>query len=278
MAKHTVGCALWSLAIPETVESLRAAARLGFQAVQFAFLRESDLGPAGLRAAGAALEETGLAVPAGMIAFPGESYASIEAVRATGGFAPAGPFPQRLAHCRRVGQALADLGIRHVTTHAGFIPEPGEAGYREVLQRVGRAVDALHEAGLTVGLETGQETAAVLLEVLDDLGREFLSVNFDPANLILYGVEDPVGAARAVARHVTMMHAKDATWSARPHEEWGAEVPLGTGAVDFPGVLGALTAGGFAGPIVIEREAGTDRQKDLAAGRRFLEKLLAQEA
>jgi sugar phosphate isomerase/epimerase len=276
MAKRTIGCALWSLGVPDTVQSLGTASRIGFKAVQFAFLQAADLEAAGLKAVTAALKRTGLEVPAGMIAFAGESYASIAAVRATGGFAPAGFFAERLEHCRRTGRALAALGIRHVTTHAGFIPEPGDAAYGGVLERVGRAVDALHEAGLTVGLETGQETSAVLLEVLKDLGRDFLSVNFDPANLVLYGVEDPVEAAHAVARHVSMMHAKDATWSARPRQDWGAEVPLGKGAVDLGMVLAALAGGGFAGAIIVEREAGDDRAGDLAAGRGFLEKLLRQ--
>jgi sugar phosphate isomerase/epimerase len=210
-----------------------------------------------------------------MVAFGGEDYSTIERISATGGFAPAEPFADRLARCRDHAAAMASLGIRHVTTHAGFIPEPGNPAYAEVLERVRRAVDALHEPGLEVGLETGQESAGVLRRVLDDLGRDFVGVNFDPANMILYGTGDPVEAARALGSRVTLVHAKDARWSDRPGETWGAEVPLGTGEVDFAGMLAALDDAGYAGPLIVEREGGGDRPGDLAAGRAFLESLLA---
>jgi len=274
MARRTIGCAIWSLGIPDTVRALHAAREIGFGAVQFTFFKASDLAPANLEAIRDALKATALAVPAGMISFRGEDYSTIEAIRASGGFAPAATFTERLEHCRRVGEGLARLGIRHVTTHAGFIPEAGDPAYADVLDRVAKASDVLHEAGLSVGLETGQETSGVLLRMLDDLGRGFLKVNYDPANLILYGVQEPVEAARVLGSRVGLMHAKDARWSARPGREWGKEVPLGQGDVDFRAVLAALGEGGFVGPIVVERESGSDRAGDMVAGRKFLESIM----
>jgi sugar phosphate isomerase/epimerase len=114
----------------------------------------------------------------------------------------------------------------------------------------------------------------VLLAILDDLGRKFLSVNFDPANFILYGSDDPVAAAKLLGPRVSMMHGKDGTPSSKPCEVWGEEVPLGAGKVDFAAVLANLEAGGFAGAIIIEREAGTNRLGDIAAGKKFLEGLM----
>jgi sugar phosphate isomerase/epimerase len=73
-----------------------------------------------------------------------------------------------------------------------------------------------------------------------------------------------------------MMHGKDGTPSGRPGETWGEEVPLGTGKVDFAAVLGNLEAGGFKGAIIIEREAGDNRLGDIAAGKKFLENLMAK--
>jgi L-ribulose-5-phosphate 3-epimerase len=275
MAKHLIGSTLWSLAIPDTVGALEQVSKMGFEAVHFTFMGDEDLEPKNLERIRQTLKRTGLKVPGGMIGFAGEDYASIAAIRRTGGFVDAAVFPERLERCRRWGGAMAALGIRHVTTHAGFLPEVGAAGHGPVCERLARAADALHAAGLTVGLETGQEPAGVLLAILDGLGRDFLSVNFDPANFILYGSDDPVAAARTLGPRVSMMHGKDAAPSSRPCETWGEEVPLGTGKVDFAAVLANLEAGGFKGAIIIEREAGNNRLDDIAAGKKFLENLPA---
>ena len=45
-----------------------------------------------------------------------------------------------------------------------------------------------------VHLETGQETADGLLQFIADVGRDNLFVNFDPANMILYGTGEPIEA------------------------------------------------------------------------------------
>jgi sugar phosphate isomerase/epimerase len=276
MQKHLIGSTLWSLAIRDTVKALETVSEMGFEAVQFTFLGDADLKPRNLVRIREMFRRTGLKVASGMISFVGEDYSTIAAIRSTGGFVDPAAFPERLERCRRWGEAMAGLGIRHVMSHAGFLPEPGEPQYDAVCKRVAEAADVLHAAGLTVGLETGQEPARVLLAILDDLGRDFLSVNFDPANFILYGSDDPVAAARTLGPRVSMMHGKDGTPSGRPGEVWGEEVPLGTGKVDFAAVLGNLEAGGFKGPIIIEREAGENRLGDIAAGKKFLETLMAK--
>ena len=274
MAQHVMGCTLWSLAIPGTARALEAARRIGFDAVHFSFQEASDTEPAGLARIREAIDRTGLAVPAGLVAFDGEDWSSIAAIRRTGGFVDAARFSARLERCRACGEAMARLPIRHVTLHAGFLPEPGRPHYRAACDRLGAAADALQASGLTVGLETGQASAAVLLSVLRDLDRPYVSVNFDPANFILYGSDDPVKAARLLAERVSMVHMKDAIPSDRPGEVWGQEVLVGTGRVEFEGVLDALEGSGFTGALVVEREGGSDRLTDLAATRRFVMDLL----
>ena len=277
MADRVIGCTLWSLALPGTVESLEAAARIGFKNVQFTFRQPSDLTPDGMKAIREALKRTGLAMPNGCVIFADEDYSSIAAIRKSGGFVVPALYPARLELCRKWGEGLAALGIRHTAAHAGFIPEPHEAGYREALDRIGACVDALHAAGqATVSMETGQEGAATLRQVLADLGRDFVGINFDPANFILYGSDDPVVAAKALAGRVFGIHAKDGKKSAKPGVEWGEDVPLGQGQVDFPAVFKALFAGGFTGPIIIEREGGNDRAGDLSRGHEYLKGVLGR--
>jgi len=276
MAKHVVGAALWSLAMDDTVASLEKVAEIGYEAVQLTFRQESDATPEGLDRIRAALERTGLAVPAGCIIFPGEDYSSIKSIRATGGFIDPKDFPERLEQCKVWSGAFADLGLDHVTIHAGFIPPAGDDAHAEFMERFAIAVDAIHDAGLTVGLETGQESGEDLLRAMDELGREYLSVNFDPANFVLYGSDDPLAAARVLGPRTSMAHMKDGTASDRPGEVWGDDVPLGTGEVPLEDVIRTLEAGGFAGALVVEREAGQDRIGDLTRARKVLERLLAQ--
>ncbi|MBL7139889.1 MAG: sugar phosphate isomerase/epimerase [Planctomycetes bacterium] len=276
MAKHTIGAALWSLAMDDTVASLGKLAELGYKAVQFTFRQPTDTGPEGMDRIREALKRTGLAVPAGCIIFPGEDYSSIQAIRKTGGFIDPNDFPERLRMCREWSRAMADLGIGHVTIHAGFIPPAGDADHGDFMDRLATAVDAIYEEGLTVGMETGQESGEELLKALDELDRDYLSVNFDPANFVLYGSDDPLKAAKALGSRTSMAHMKDGTRSDRPGVTWGADVPLGTGQVPVEKVIRTLEAGGFTGALVVEREAGNDRAGDLGRARTFLENLVAK--
>ncbi len=53
--------------------------------------------------------------------------------------------------------------------------------------------------------------------------------------------------------------------------EWGEEVVVGAGDVDWPAFFAALDEVGFTGDLCIEREAGTTRIDDIAAARVLVE-------
>ena len=106
--------------------------------------------------------------------------------------------------------------------------------------------------------------------------RDNLFVNFDPANMILYGAGEPNAALEMVGKYVRSVHCKDGTWSDRPGETFGAEVPLGEGAVDFERFLQTLDKIGYTGPLTIEREIPQEpeRQKaEIGRALRLLEEL-----
>ena len=125
----------------------------------------------------------------------------------------------------------------------------------------------------TLILETGQETAGTLELFLKALERENVAVNFDPANMLLYDMGDPIGALRRLVRFVKQVHIKDAN---RPAEEgqWGTEVVVGQGEVDWKTFLAILKEAGFAGGMMFEREAGDSRVEDIIQGKEFLQGLL----
>src|SRR5688500_4834126 len=127
-------------------------------------------------------------------------------------------------------------------------------------------------------METGQERADELLTFLEDLrgaGATNVFVNFDPANMILYGAGDPIAAVRTLGPHVRHVHVKDGTASSAPGREWGAEVPFGTGEVDVKAFLSALKSVGYAGPLAIERAAGDDGMGDVKTAIGTLEQAAA---
>src|SRR5262249_37904901 len=128
-------------------------------------------------------------------------------------------------------------------------------------------------------LETGQEAADALLQFIQAVGRDNLFINFDPANMILYGTGNPIEALKKVGKHVRSVHCKDGKWAKNPGKEWGQEVPLADGDVGMENYLRTLKEIGYTGPLTIEREIAHDpvRQKaDIGAAVKLLETLRAK--
>ncbi len=110
------------------------------------------------------------------------------------------------------------LGCSVVALHLGFIPHAaaGDADYDAVVAVTRDLCDHCRSHGQTLHLETGQETAAGLLQFLADVQRDNLFVNFDPANMILYGTGEPIEALQQIGPHVRSVHCKDALWAKNP--------------------------------------------------------------
>ena len=209
----------------------------------------------------AAFAEHGIGIVSGMMAMAGEDYHSLDSIRRTGGIVPDETWPQNRAAAHRNAELAAQLGIALVTFHAGFIPhgelDPGRA---VMLERLSVLRDLFAAEGVGVALETGQEHAATLAALLDELPG--VGINFDPANMILYGMDDPVAALRALLPRVVQVHVKDAVRAEQP-ERWGREVPVGAGDVDWDAFFAVLRSAGRPIGLVIEREAGEARVADV---------------
>ena len=222
---------------------------------------------------GAFRDGHGLETVSGMFGTLGEDYSSLESIRETGGIVPDAHWPQNLANIRVSAGHEAELGLRLVTFHAGFLPhdsaDPEYAKLRERMEAVA-AVFAGH--GIQLALETGQESAGSLRAFLEDLACPNLGVNFDPANMLLYDKGDPIDALRTLAPWLRQVHIKDAVRTSRPGT-WGEEVPAGTGQVDWPAFFRTLNELGFSGDLCIEREAGSQRVEDIRRARELVESL-----
>ena len=153
------------------------------------------------------------------------------------------------------------VGAPGIGIHVGFVSEDWESDeFASIADTVGQVADYCADLDMTMNLETGQETADALLHLLQSVDRPNLFVNFDPANMILYGSGQPLEALRKVGAYVRSCHCKDATWSDKPGETWGAEVPLGEGAVNIREFVRTLKDLGYTGPLTIEREVSGERQ------------------
>ncbi len=223
------------------------------------------------------LREAGITATAVFGGFAGESYADIPTVVRTVGLVPAETRAERLAEMREIADFAKLLDVSVVALHLGFVPHDREdALYGEVVAVTRELCDHCAQNGQALHLETGQETADALLAFIGDVERDNLFVNFDPANMILYGSGEPIDALEKVGKYVRSVHCKDGRWAERPGEEWGTEVPVGEGDVGFENYLATLDKLGYAGPLTIEREIPQDPQRqkaEIAQAVRLLESL-----
>ncbi len=203
-------------------------------------------------------------------AYNGESYADIPTVERTVGFIPRETRDDRVQRTKDVSDFAAALGAPSIACHIGFVPEDeSDPDYVAVREAVRDVCDHAAKHNQTFALETGQEPAEVLLRFFKDVDRANLRINFDPANMILYGTGDPIEALRLLAPHVSSVHAKDGDWPPKNVPgALGTERPLGKGSVGIPKFVETLRELGFAGPLNVEREAENqdERIRDMRMG------------
>jgi sugar phosphate isomerase/epimerase len=271
-----IGVCSWSLQVTSIPELKRLIDGLGIDVVQIACgdphhaaWDEGDAMPAAAKAAG-------FRMSGAMLGFPGEDYTTPQTIQCTGGFGPKELRSERLDRFRWALDRVKQLGLADLMLHAGFLPHEGDPERKPMLDVLAQVGDLAKADGVTVAFETGQETADLLRKTLDDLQSPNLKVNFDPANMLLYDMGDPIRAVEILGPDIRSVHVKDAN---RPtvKGQWGEEVPLGQGQANIPEFVRALKRVGYRGPLCIEREVGdqTSRVRDIDSGMQFLRKCLS---
>ena len=203
----------------------------------------------------------------------GEDYSTLDSIRITGGIAPDSTWEQNWNNIRTTSALAQRLGLKLVTFHAGFLPhDEKDPNFAKMLRRLAETADVFQAANISLGLETGQETAPVLVQLLQKLKRPNVGVNFDPANMILYDKGDPIAALRALGPWIRQVHIKDARRTKVPGT-WGEEVTVGTGEVDWRAFFATLRELNYTGDFVIEREAGNQRVADIRTAKDVVAKM-----
>ena len=169
------------------------------------------------------------------------------------------------------------LGVSDIITHVGFLPEnpsdPDFTGTVAVLRQICRKYK---ERGQWFLFETGQETPVTMLRTIEAIGTDNVGINFDTANLLLYGKANSADALDVFGRYVRNTHCKDGEFPTTG-QSLGKEKPLGEGRANLPKVIDKLLSIGYNGAWIIEREISGDKQiADIAAGRDYIERILRE--
>ena len=199
-------------------------------------------------------------VMATMVGTIGEDYSTLETIKRTGGIVPDATWEGNQKIVTEGAKLTKELGCRYMSLHAGFLDENDPKAYAKFVERVEWIRDEAKKYGVTILLESGQETAVDLVKFLEKVPGVY--VNFDPANMILYGKGEPREAVKLLAPWIRQVHVKDALFTQKPGT-WGSEVPWGDGSVGARGLVETLEARGYKGNYVIEREGGDSRAADI---------------
>jgi L-ribulose-5-phosphate 3-epimerase len=204
--------------------------------------------------------------------------------------------PQKVEKSKRILDLAVDLGTNIVTTHIGIIPEDPATPVFESMQIACEELGVYAKSlNAYFAIETGPETSLRLKAFLDTLSTNGVSVNFDPANMVMVTGDDPVEGVKLLKDYIVHTHVKDGVRykPVDPRDVYGAlgygggvdheliakmvtegeyfrELPLGEGKVDFPSYFAALQDIGYQGYLTIEREVGTNPVYDIREAITFL--------
>jgi L-ribulose-5-phosphate 3-epimerase len=222
-----------------------------------------------------ALDKYGVEVTSVVVGGPGKEVWDFYEGPKTIGLVPRETRTARMVHLKKASDFARRCGIPAVQTHCGFIPEnPNDPLYKETVEAMRDVAGHCRKNAQNFRYETGQETPITLVRAIGDVGLDNQGVNFDLANLILYGKANPVDAIEILAPYVQGIHAKDGLWPTNP-KDLGEEVPIGKGKVDFPRIVARLKEMKYPGAVTIEREISGEKQmEDVRGAKEYLEKLI----
>ena len=162
LEKRVAVCS-WSLQPSDPKDLVSKLEAAGIRRVQLALdpLREA---PAVWAETETLFRQNGISMVSGMFGCVGEDYTTLESIRVTGGIAPDSTWDQNRKYIQATAALAQKLGLKLVTFHAGFLPhdekDPASVGMQ---QRLSEVAETFAAHGINLGLETGQESAPVLL-------------------------------------------------------------------------------------------------------------------
>ena len=274
-----IGIIIDSLRNKTKVEQVQTAAKLGAKGIQV-YATRGEMAPENLNAAQRReflnlVKDNGLVISA----LCGDLG---------GGFGHKEENAERVEKSKRILDLAKDLETDIVTTHIGVVPtDPTHDRYKIMQEACAQLAEYADSINAHFAVETGPETAVILKGFLDSLNSRGVSVNLDPANLVMVTGDDPVKAVYTLKDYIVHTHAKDGIRLREndPEVVYGIkealvtgpsfeEVPLGAGQVDWPNYIKALNEIGYKGFLTIERECGESPETDIGNAVKFLQEVM----
>ncbi|NMO95425.1 sugar phosphate isomerase/epimerase family protein [Paenibacillus lemnae] len=203
--------------------------------------------------------------------------------------------PGKVEKSKRILDLALELGSSVVTTHIGIVPDDKNGRIYGAMQQACEELGVYAKSmNAYFAIETGPEPASHLKSFLDSLSTNGVSVNFDPANMVMVTGDDPVAGVKLLKDYLVHTHVKDGRrlrpvdprdvygflgYGAMDHEKIaemassGAafeELALGEGDVDFPAYFAALQEIGYNGYLTIEREVDKQPEADIRKAVQFI--------
>ena len=184
----------------------------------------------------------------------------------------------RIDYIKAASDFANEIGITDIIIHAGFVPNnPFAPEYGTMIAGLNTLTSYFRPKGQNLLLETGGEAPITLLRLIEDVGAGNLFINFDPANILMYGYGHPVDALKVFGKYVRNMHGKDG-FLPTDTRHTGREAPVSEGAVDFKGIIKEFRNLSYDRYITIEREISGEAQiRDILKAKEYFEKLLNEE-
>jgi sugar phosphate isomerase/epimerase len=151
----------------------------------------------------------------------------------------------------RVLEASSELGARVLNTFTG---DPTDDQERATLIDNARILaDRAQTLGVRLCIENDSNlmpSAEVGLALLDEIGHDWIQINYDPANVIYFAGVSPVQDVQFALKRLGHVHMKDK----RGGKGVADFPPLGEGELDVPTFLRAFRGIDYSGPLSIEIE------------------------
>ncbi|NLN75116.1 MAG: sugar phosphate isomerase/epimerase [Armatimonadetes bacterium] len=177
-----------------------------------------------------------------------------------GGFTNPDTVEANLETAKAVVDMAVDMDVYVISGHIGVISDnPNDPGRLCMNQAMIDFGDYCEQRGKVYASETGPESIELMREFIDALPNKGIKLNYDPANLIMKGI-NPVKGVLVGRELIVHTHVKDGV---RYMDGSAEEVPVGTGQVPFGEWFAVLDAVGYDGFFTIEREVGANRVADI---------------
>ncbi len=187
------------------------------------------------------------------------------------GYGDPNDLEQRLDGTRAAMKFASDLGCNVVSNRIGKLPDESDFESWSVL------VSALHDlgnfslrSGAWLAARSGVNSGEELSKLFERLPNGALQVDFDPAELMIYGF-NTVEVMKAIGQYVSHFRARDAVKDLRGGP--ALEVQLGRGTIEFGELFAILEEHQYQGFVTLERTGEGNLINECSQGLEYLDNL-----